>query len=85
MYEQFKSDFVERVSKLKVGDPLELGTDVGAIVSKQHFDKIMSYIELSQKEGGTILTGGKRVDLDGRCADGKKSDREIYRTAKATG
>jgi aminomuconate-semialdehyde/2-hydroxymuconate-6-semialdehyde dehydrogenase len=70
MYEQFKSDFVERVSKLKVGDPLEPVTDVGAIVSKQHFDKIMSYIDLAQREGGTILTGGKQVHLDGRCSDG---------------
>jgi aminomuconate-semialdehyde/2-hydroxymuconate-6-semialdehyde dehydrogenase len=70
LYEQFKRDFVEQVSALKVGDPLEADTDVGAIVSKQHFDKIMSYIELAKTEGGTILTGGKQVHLDGRCADG---------------
>ena len=70
MYEQFKGDFVDRVSKLKVGDPLEAETDVGAIVSRQHFDKIMSYIELAQKEGGSILTGGEQIHLDGRCADG---------------
>ena len=70
MYEQFKGDFVDRVSKLKVSDPLEPGTDVGAIVSKQHFDKILSYIDLAQHEGGQLLTGGKQVHLDGRCADG---------------
>src|SRR5258708_9706952 len=70
VYEQFKDDFISRVSNLKVGDPLEAETDVGAIVSKQHFDKIMSYIDLAQSEGGTILTGGKQVILDGRCADG---------------
>ncbi|MFN6963679.1 MAG: aldehyde dehydrogenase [Pyrinomonadaceae bacterium] len=70
MYEQFKSDFVQRVSKLKVGDPLADDTDVGAIVSRPHFEKIMSYIDLAQQEGGRILTGGKQVDLDGRCADG---------------
>jgi len=58
LYENFKRDFVERVSALKVGDPLEADTDVGAIVSKQHFDKIMSYIELGKNEGGTILAGG---------------------------
>jgi aminomuconate-semialdehyde/2-hydroxymuconate-6-semialdehyde dehydrogenase len=58
LYEQFKDDFVERVSKLKIGDPLENDTDVGAIVSRQHFDKIMSYIDLAKEEGGTILTGG---------------------------
>lgn len=70
IYEQFKRDFVEQVSTLKVGDPLEADTDVGAIVSKQHFDKIMSYIELARAEGGTILTGGEQVHLDGRCSDG---------------
>ena len=70
MFERFKNDFVDRVSKLRVGDPLMPDTDVGAIVSKQHFDKIMSYIDLATEEGGAILTGGKQVHLDGRCADG---------------
>lgn len=70
MYEQFKSDFVSRVSALKVGDPLSADTDVGAIVSKPHFNKIMSYIDLAQKEGGNILSGGKQAMLDGRCTDG---------------
>lgn len=70
MYEQFKRDFVERVSALKVGDPRDGGTDVGAIVSEQHFEKIMSYIVLARQEGGQILAGGKQALLDGRCADG---------------
>ncbi len=70
MYEQFKGDFVSRVASLKVGDPLEDDTNVGAIVSKPHFDKIMSYIDLAQIEGGTVLTGGSQAHLDGRCADG---------------
>src|SRR4029078_10982476 len=67
LYEQFKGDFVDRVSKLKVGDPLEYDTDVGAIVSRQHFEKIMSYIELAPNESGTIIAGGNQVHLDGRC------------------
>jgi aminomuconate-semialdehyde/2-hydroxymuconate-6-semialdehyde dehydrogenase len=70
IYEQFKSDLVSRVAALRVGDPLDDTTDVGAIVSGPHFEKIMSYIDLAQKEGGTILTGGNQVHLDGRCADG---------------
>ena len=70
LYEHFKSDFVGRVSKLTVGDPLNAQIDVGAIVSKQHFDKIMSYIDLARQEGGQILIGGKQAHLDGRCADG---------------
>jgi len=63
LYERFRTDFVERVKALKVGDPSDDATDVGAIVSKQHFDKIMSYIELAKTEGGTILCGGRSVDL----------------------
>ncbi len=63
IYERFKADFVSRVSALKVGDPLDADTDVGAIVSKLHFDKIMSYIDLAKTEGGTILCGGHAVDL----------------------
>lgn len=59
IYEKFKADFVERVSQLKVGDPNDPATDIGAIVSKQHFEKILSYIDLAQEEGGTILTGGR--------------------------
>ena len=70
LYEKFKTDFVERVSKLKIGDPLDADTDVGAIVSQPHFDKIMSYIELAKEEGGRILTGGESVKLDGRCSSG---------------
>ncbi|MEQ1606592.1 MAG: aldehyde dehydrogenase [Pyrinomonadaceae bacterium] len=62
IYERFKTDFVDRVAGLKVGDPLNADTDVGAIVSKQHFDKIMSYIELAKAEGGTILCGGEKAE-----------------------
>ena len=70
LFEQFKGDFVERISKLKIGDPLDSETDVGAIVSRPHFDKIMSYIELAKEEGGLILSGGNSVNIDGRCAGG---------------
>ena len=70
MYEQFKGDFSSRISDLKVGDPSDSDTDVGAIVSRQHFEKIMSYIDLARREGGTILTGGNSIAIDGRCADG---------------
>jgi aminomuconate-semialdehyde/2-hydroxymuconate-6-semialdehyde dehydrogenase len=62
IYERFRSDFVDRVSKLRVGDPNDQATDVGAIVSKEHFDKIMSYIDLAKEEGGTILSGGKKSE-----------------------
>ena len=75
LYERFRRDFVERVSALTVGDPLESDTDIGAIVSKPHFDKIMSYIEIAKTEGGKILTGGSVPEpgsaaIGPRCANG---------------
>lgn len=69
IYERFKTDFVEKVSKLKIGDPLE-AVNVGAVVSKDHQQKILSYVELAKEEGGTVLTGGYAVNPEGRCANG---------------
>ncbi len=59
IYKKFKSDFISRVRELRIGDPLDEGTDIGAIVSEGHFEKVLSYISLAKEEGGTILTGGK--------------------------
>jgi len=70
VYEKFKTAFVEKASQLKAGDPSLATTRMGAIVSKGHMEKILSYVELAQEEGGTILTGGKRVILDGELKDG---------------
>jgi aminomuconate-semialdehyde/2-hydroxymuconate-6-semialdehyde dehydrogenase len=70
LYENFCGDFVERVSRLKIGDPLEPETNIGAVVSGAHMEKILSYIDLAQAEGGKILTGGKQIKLEGRCANG---------------
>ncbi len=65
LYDRFRTDFVERVKALKTGDPRADGSDLGAIVSKAHFEKILSYIDLAQAEGGTVLTGGRPVNVDG--------------------
>ena len=70
LYEKFKKDFVEKGSRLKVGDPLEDNSDLGAIVSEQQMNKVLSYINLAKQEGGKILCGGERVKLEGPCAGG---------------
>lgn len=64
IYEKFKIDFVERTKSLKIGDPKSPETNIGAIVSKQHFEKILSYIKLAETEGGKIISGGKSVKID---------------------
>lgn len=70
IYRKFVTEFVKRTRSLTIGDPLEETTKIGALVSEAHMDKILSYIQLAQQEGGEILTGGKRIKLSGRCENG---------------
>jgi len=63
IYEKFKQDFIQEVKNLKVGDPKSKESKQGALVSKAHMEKVISYIELAKEEGGTILCGGKQLDL----------------------
>lgn len=70
IYEKFKAAFLERVNGLTVADPLTKEARMGAVVSKEHMEKVLSYIELAKEEGGTLLTGGHRVQLEGRCEKG---------------
>lgn len=65
IYDKFKTDFTKRTKALKVGPPSNSDTDVGAIVSKTHYEKILSYIKLAQEEGGKILCGGLAVFPEG--------------------
>lgn len=71
IFDRFVGDFVERVKALRIGDPLDSDTNIGAIVSKDQFEKDLSYIKLAQEEGGTILCGGKIAEVPNeRCKDG---------------
>ncbi|WP_275314700.1 aldehyde dehydrogenase [Tenacibaculum bernardetii] len=63
IYEKFKKDFIQKVSELKVGNPSEVDTNIGALVSKQHLEKVKSYIDIAEQEGGKILFGGKNVTV----------------------
>ncbi len=63
VYQQFKSDFIAAVTKLKVGNPFDKETDIGALVSKQHFEKVKSYTDNAAQYGGEILLGGHAVSV----------------------
>ncbi|WP_203293626.1 aldehyde dehydrogenase [Luteirhabdus pelagi] len=65
IYDQFKNDFVEKVKALQVGHPSEADTNIGAVVSKPHMEKVQSYIKLAKKEGATLLYGGEAVTIEG--------------------
>lgn len=70
IYDKFRSAFLERVNKLKVGDPEDDTTDLGAVVSRDHMHKVLEYIKIAKEEGGTILTGGEQVKLKGSLENG---------------
>ncbi len=70
IYERFATDLADLVSKLKVGDPLEPDTQVGAIVSQAQWEKDQYYLQLAQEEGGQILAGGTVPALPDRCKQG---------------
>lgn len=70
IYEKFRDDFVARTKQIKVGDPKDSDSVLGAIVSKPHFEKIQSCIGLAREEGGSILCGGNSVQPEGRCHNG---------------
>jgi len=66
IYEKFKKDFVEKVSQLKVGDPFDDESKMGALVSKPHLEKVMNYIEIAKAEGGKVLFGGNQLSVPGK-------------------
>lgn len=65
IYEKFKTDFVAKVKQLKVGHPSKADTNIGALVSKPHLEKVKSYIEIAKTEGGKVLCGGNEVTVKG--------------------
>ena len=60
VYDQVVERLVQRVKSIKVGDPLDPATQMGALVSREHLDKVLSYIEIGKKEG-QLLTGGEPI------------------------
>ena len=70
MYARFRDAFVARARASAPGDPALPETAFGALVSQAHLDKVLAAIDTARAEGGTILCGGTRVELPGRCAGG---------------
>jgi aldehyde dehydrogenase len=70
IYDQFLGDGVERVNKIKQGNPLDLSTMLGAQSSNDQLEKILSYIDIGKQEGAKVLTGGHRSELGGDLAGG---------------
>ncbi|MFZ3588781.1 aldehyde dehydrogenase family protein [Bacillus sp. DJP31] len=65
IYEEFLEKFVEKTKKLKLANPLEKETHVGAIISREQLEIIDGYVKSAIEEGATIVTGGKELKLEG--------------------
>jgi len=65
IYEQFKTDFVNVIKNQKVGHPMAEDTKIGALVSKPHLEKVLSYVEIAKEEGGKVLYGGHKLTIEG--------------------
>jgi aminomuconate-semialdehyde/2-hydroxymuconate-6-semialdehyde dehydrogenase len=61
IYGEFCERYVAAAEALVVGDPRDAATQLGPLVSTEHLDKVMSYIQLGHREGAKLLTGGERV------------------------
>jgi aminomuconate-semialdehyde/2-hydroxymuconate-6-semialdehyde dehydrogenase len=70
LYERFKRELVAKTREIETGDPMSPHSTLGALISEAHLNKVLSYIDLARAEGGTILTGGARLQPTGRCQNG---------------
>ncbi|WP_339698522.1 betaine-aldehyde dehydrogenase [Algoriphagus aquimarinus] len=79
--EKFLEILVERTKKLKVGDPADPTTHIGALINKNHFDKVMGYIALGKEQGAELIFGGKQVNVPG-CEGGYFVEPTIFASAQ---
>ena len=70
IYASFKSELLQHISAITIGDPNLGGTQLGPVMSKAHFDKIIAYIDLAKQEGGRVLCGGETLSLSDTLSGG---------------
>lgn len=65
IYEKFLDALVQRTKKIRVGNPFDLNTTMGPLVSKEHFDKVMQYMDQAKSSHARHICGGEALDIDG--------------------
>ncbi|HLS66121.1 MAG TPA: aldehyde dehydrogenase family protein [Pseudogracilibacillus sp.] len=65
IYDEFMEKFVEKTEKLVLGDPMDKGTHVGSIISRDQLEIIDRYVQSAIDDGATVLTGGKELEIEG--------------------
>ena len=63
--EEFEARLIERVNNIKVGHPLDPATEIGPLVTEEHFNKVTSYFDIAKQDGATIAAGGVTVGKEG--------------------
>jgi aminomuconate-semialdehyde/2-hydroxymuconate-6-semialdehyde dehydrogenase len=84
VYELFKEKFLEKTENLIVGDPSSLKSNLGAVVSKNHLEKIILEVQLAERAGGKIIFGGDRLILDGNLSGGYYMSPTVIENTKYT-
>lgn len=69
IHDEFVARYVERAEAMKISDPRDPSVDMGPLVTEEHMEKVLSYIELANEEGGKLVTGGHRL-TEGDLAKG---------------
>ncbi|WP_426689411.1 aldehyde dehydrogenase [Rhodanobacter ginsengiterrae] len=70
IYADFRQRYLDKVQALRVGDPEQADSDLGAMASRAHHDKVLGCIEQARSEGGRVLCGGGAIQPGGRCTEG---------------
>jgi len=70
IYEDFMSRALDRIAKIRQGNPLDTETMIGPQVSAQQLAKVSSYVDIGRAEGAEVLIGGKRAEIGGEFAGG---------------
>lgn len=78
MYSDFMDAAVARTQAIKMGNPLDPSTMMGAQASNDQLEKILSYIAIGKDEGAELLTGGQRADLGGELSGGYYVEPTIF-------
>ena len=63
--EEFEAKLIARVNAIKVGHPLDPATEIGPLVTQEHFDKVTSYFDIAREDGATVAAGGEVVGTEG--------------------
>jgi aldehyde dehydrogenase len=79
IYDRFIEKAIARVEKIKLGNPLEMDTMIGAQASNDQLEKILSYVDIGNKEGAELLTGGERAVHEGDLAEGYYVKPTVFR------